>query len=148
MQGKSRSWIIAACVLEILYGLAFMAIGVACSYLAVPLSNTPVKVPLAWQPGSVMGESDHRTEFQLRKEITGENKITRTYCIRCPCLEQLSALVWINTDRRRSLTIWCIFLETMSSCVVYRYWFKLRHLIQTRAPYVYAFDSFSAYGLQ
>ncbi|GAV06275.1 hypothetical protein RvY_16292 [Ramazzottius varieornatus] len=74
MQGKSRYWIIAACVLEILYGLAFMAIGVACSYLAVPRANTsPVKVPLTWQAGSEAGTGmDYQSDYQIRKEITGQ----------------------------------------------------------------------------
>lgn len=34
MRGKSRFLIVAAGVLEILYGLAFVCMGVACSYLS------------------------------------------------------------------------------------------------------------------
>jgi hypothetical protein len=40
MGGKCRFWIVAACILQVLYGLAFMSMGVAASYLCRQSSCT------------------------------------------------------------------------------------------------------------
>ncbi|OQV13880.1 hypothetical protein BV898_11878 [Hypsibius exemplaris] len=49
--GKSRFWIIACCILEIIYGLAFMSMGVVGSYLWAPSASVSSAFPTSSDQG-------------------------------------------------------------------------------------------------